>query len=129
MLWDGRFAEILLRVLGGPERMAFLSGPTFAAELMAGHPSGVVVASSDTGMAARAAELFRSPSLRVYTTTDVVGVEVGGALKNVFALMAGAVEGMGFGHNSAAMMVTLACREMNQVTYTARGKCMTCSGA
>jgi glycerol-3-phosphate dehydrogenase len=110
------FAEIMLRVLGGAERMAFLSGPTFAAELMAGHPSGVVVASSEMGMAARAAELFRSPVLRVYTTTDVVGVEVGGALKNVFALMAGAVEGMGFGYNSAAMMVTLACREMNQVS-------------
>eukprot|EP00238_Polyblepharides_amylifera_P004062 CAMPEP_0196591664 /NCGR_PEP_ID=MMETSP1081-20130531/70502_1 /TAXON_ID=36882 /ORGANISM="Pyramimonas amylifera, Strain CCMP720" /LENGTH=226 /DNA_ID=CAMNT_0041915099 /DNA_START=574 /DNA_END=1254 /DNA_ORIENTATION=+ len=120
--------ELIPRALGRPQPAAFLSGPTFAHELMQAFPSGVVLACIDAGLAGRAADLFRSPTLRVYLSSDVTGVLMGGALKNVFALMAGAVEGMGLGHNTTAMLVTLACREMSQVALALGGLPATISG-
>merc|ERR1719215_1308854 len=93
--------------------MAFLSGPTFAKELMDANPSAAVMASEDLSIAESCAAIFHSDGLRCYTTYDVVGVEVGGALKNVYALAAGAVEGMGLGVNPTAFLVTRACVEMN----------------
>lgn len=111
-------AEIVPRVLGRPQPMAFMSGPTFAKELMDMNPSGCVVAASDQETAEKAASVFHCNYLTCYTSTDVIGVEIGGALKNVYALGAGAVEGMGLGSNTLAFLVTIACTEMNMVAVS-----------
>jgi len=121
-------AELVPRVLGGPQPMAFLSGPTFAQELMDANPSGAVCASADAGLADAAAQLFHCPSMRCYTTSDVIGVEVAGAVKNVYALAAGAVEGMGLGNNSVAFLVTRACAEMNMLAVAMGARAHTMAG-
>lgn len=121
-------ADLVPRVLGRPQPMAFLSGPTFAKELMEAYPSGAIMASSDLALAEKCAALFSCASMRVYTTDDVIGVEVGGALKNVYALAAGAVEGMGLGVNTVAFLVTRACAEMNQLAVAMGGKAHTMNG-
>eukprot|EP00928_Gymnodinium_smaydae_P081313 TRINITY_DN64861_c0_g1_i1.p1 TRINITY_DN64861_c0_g1~~TRINITY_DN64861_c0_g1_i1.p1 ORF type:complete len:394 (+),score=65.55 TRINITY_DN64861_c0_g1_i1:50-1231(+) len=121
-------AELVPRVLGRSQPMAFLSGPTFAKELMEASPSGAIMASVDTLVADACAALFHCSALRIYTTTDVIGVEVGGALKNVYALAAGAVEGMGLGTNPTAFLVTRACAEMNQLAVAMGGRAHTMAG-
>eukprot|EP00747_Dinoflagellata_sp_TGD_P169506 gnl/TRDRNA2_/TRDRNA2_198639_c0_seq1.p1 gnl/TRDRNA2_/TRDRNA2_198639_c0~~gnl/TRDRNA2_/TRDRNA2_198639_c0_seq1.p1 ORF type:complete len:409 (-),score=63.45 gnl/TRDRNA2_/TRDRNA2_198639_c0_seq1:61-1251(-) len=121
-------AELVPRVLGRCQPMAFLSGPTFAQELMDGNPSGAIIAAEDSAIADKCAALFHSDSLRIYTTTDVIGVEVGGALKNVYALAAGAIEGMGLGVNPTAFMVTRACTEMNMLAVAMGAKSHTMAG-
>jgi glycerol-3-phosphate dehydrogenase (NAD+) len=120
--------ELVPRVLGHAQPMAFLSGPTFAKELMDAYPSGAVMASQDMTIAEACANLFHSEVLRIYTTTDVVGVEVGGALKNVYALAAGVVEGMGLGVNPVAFMVTRACAEMNLLAVALGARAHTMAG-
>jgi glycerol-3-phosphate dehydrogenase (NAD(P)+) len=94
------------------ERAAFLSGPTFAKELVRGLPAAIVVASHDPGSAQLVQEQLGTDRLRVYTTDDVVGVELGGALKNVFAIGAGISDGLGFGHNTRAALITRGLNEM-----------------
>lgn len=121
-------AELVPRVLGRSQPMAFLSGPTFAKELMEAYPSGAVVASHDTKVAERCAALFTCAAVRVYTSDDVVGVEIGGALKNVYALAAGAIEGMGLGVNTVSFMVTRACAEMNLLAVAMGAKSYTMAG-
>mmetsp|Transcript_140586 Transcript_140586/g.437230 ORF Transcript_140586/g.437230 Transcript_140586/m.437230 type:complete len:273 (-) Transcript_140586:39-857(-) len=121
-------AELVPRVLGRDQPMAFLSGPTFAKELMDASPSGAVMASTDQAVADSCATLFHSAALRVYTTTDVVGVEIGGALKNVYAVAAGAVEGMGLGTNPTAFLVTRACAEMNVMAVALGARAHTMAG-
>lgn len=108
-------AELVPRVLEHPQVMAFLSGPTFAKELMDEIPSAAVVAAEDPKVAESCSDLFHCTVFKTYTTTDVIGVEVGGALKNVYALAAGTLEGMGLGFNTAAFLVTRACVEMNML--------------
>ncbi|CAK9035400.1 Glycerol-3-phosphate dehydrogenase [NAD(+)] 2 [Durusdinium trenchii] len=108
-------AELVPRVLQRPQVMAFLSGPTFAKELMDEIPSAAVVAAEDPAVAESCSDLFHCTVFKTYTTTDVIGVEVGGALKNVYALAAGTLEGMGLGFNTAAFLVTRACVEMNML--------------
>ncbi len=89
-----------------------LSGPTFALEVYAGQPTAVVAASADITAAERVQQAFSTGSFRVYTGSDVVGVELGGALKNVIALAAGILEGMGLGHNPRAALITRGLAEM-----------------
>eukprot|EP00438_Fugacium_kawagutii_P005529 Skav221841 [mRNA] locus=scaffold126:89181:90362:+ [translate_table: standard] len=108
-------AELVPRVLGRPQVMAFLSGPTFAKELMDEIPSAAVVAATDPAVAESCSDLFHCTVFKTYTTPDVIGVEVGGALKNVYALAAGTLEGMGLGFNTAAFLVNRACVEMNML--------------
>mmetsp|Transcript_152870 Transcript_152870/g.264686 ORF Transcript_152870/g.264686 Transcript_152870/m.264686 type:complete len:245 (+) Transcript_152870:2-736(+) len=91
-------------------------------------PSGAILAAADANVADACAELFHSKTLRCYTTTDVIGVEVGGALKNVYALAAGAIEGMGLGTNSAAFLVTRGCAEMNALAVAMGGRAHTMAG-
>ena len=79
-------SEIIPKALGRPQPTAFLSGPSFAKELMQNQPTAMVVASTDLAIREGVQKLFTSSTLRVYLTEDVVGVEVGGALKNVFAI-------------------------------------------
>jgi glycerol-3-phosphate dehydrogenase (NAD+) len=107
--------EVFARVLGRRQPCAFFGGPTFAKELMLGTPSGGVMAARDMETAERAASLFRGRSMRVYPSEDVVGVEIGGALKNVVAILCGGLEGMGLGVNAQALLVTRGCREITRL--------------
>lgn len=92
-----------------------LSGPTFALEVYAGQPTAVVAASSDWTAAERVQQAFSTGAFRVYTSGDVVGVELGGALKNVIALAAGILEGMGLGHNPRAALITRGLAETTRL--------------
>ena len=92
--------------------LAYLSGPSFASEMVAGHPMSVVVASSDLNVAKLIQTSISSLKFRIYITDDVIGVEVGGALKNPLAIGAGMAAGMGYGQSTVAGIVTRGCREM-----------------
>ena len=92
--------------------LAYLSGPSFAKEMIAGHPMSVVVASSDLNVAKLIQTSISSLKFRIYITDDVIGVEVGGALKNPLAIGAGMAAGMGYGQSTVAGIVTRGCREM-----------------
>jgi glycerol-3-phosphate dehydrogenase (NAD(P)+) len=91
---------------------AVLSGPTFANEIARGLPAAVSCASSSADFAERVADLFRNDRFRVYTSTDIVGVEIGGAVKNVLAIAAGIADGLGFGANTRAALITRGLREI-----------------
>jgi glycerol-3-phosphate dehydrogenase (NAD(P)+) len=103
--------QIAQQVLGARPG-AVLSGPTFAKEVGAGLPTAMTVASADAAFAAALAQDLSSPSFRAYTSTDIVGVEVGGAVKNVLALAAGLSDGLGFGANSRIALITRGLTEM-----------------
>jgi glycerol-3-phosphate dehydrogenase (NAD(P)+) len=107
-------SEVLAEVLGAgvAARSAFLSGPSFAKEVAAEQPTAVAVAAENETVAATVQELFSTDYFRVYTNTDVMGVEVGGALKNVIALAAGVSDGLGFGHNTRAALITRGLAEI-----------------
>lgn len=92
-----------------------LSGPNLAVELANSIPTATVVASSDSECAARAQELFSCPSLRAYRNPDIAGVELGGALKNVVAIGAGISDGLGYGDNTKATLVTRGVMEMTRL--------------
>lgn len=104
--------EVAAEVLGDTVPYGVLSGPSFAAELARGLPTAVTVASADTTFAKEAAEVFHAGAFRVYSSQDVVGVSVGGALKNVMAIAAGISDGMGFGNNARAALITRGLAEM-----------------
>lgn len=112
-----RMDEVLAETL--PERamrrFCVVSGPSFAREVAAGLPTAVVIASRDEGAAIRARDLFQTGTFRVYTNPDVIGVELGGALKNVIALAAGTTAGLGFGHNTTAALITRGLAEMTRL--------------
>jgi glycerol-3-phosphate dehydrogenase (NAD(P)+) len=92
-----------------------LSGPSFAAEVIQCQPTAVVVASSDAAAAAVVQRAFSSPYFRAYTHTDVIGVELGGALKNVMAVATGIAEGLGLGFNARAALITRGLAEMTRL--------------
>ena len=97
------------------ERQCVLSGPSFAREVVAGAPTAVVVASRDRQARLRAQSIFQTDRFRVYTNPDVVGVELGGALKNVIALAAGVAAGLELGHNAVAALMTRGLAEMSRL--------------
>jgi glycerol-3-phosphate dehydrogenase (NAD(P)+) len=101
-------AEVLQAILGpeATQRSAFLSGPSFASEVAVEQPTAVAVAAENIDVAHKIQELFSTDYFRVYTNQDVVGVEIGGALKNVIALAAGVCDGLGFSHNARAALIT-----------------------
>jgi glycerol-3-phosphate dehydrogenase (NAD(P)+) len=107
-------SEVLQEVLGTgvKQRSAFLSGPSFAREVATEQPTAVAVASDDLTVACRVQEMFSTEYFRVYTNQDVVGIEIGGALKNVIALAAGVADGLGFHHNVRAALITRGLAEM-----------------
>ncbi|HUS35824.1 MAG TPA: NAD(P)H-dependent glycerol-3-phosphate dehydrogenase [Verrucomicrobiae bacterium] len=120
-------AQILQQQL--PEsRVAVLSGPTFAPEVARGMPSAAVAASASEEAASLTQEVFHRPAFRVYTNRDIIGVELGGALKNVIAIAAGMCDGLGFGDNSKAALVTRALAEMSRVGVACGAKARTFSG-
>ena len=95
--------------------VAALSGPTFALEVARGHPGAIVSAARDLAVAEAVQALFHRPEFRVYTTPDLMGVELGGALKNVIAVAAGVGDGLGLGDNSKAALVTRALAEIRRL--------------
>jgi len=109
-------------------RFAVLSGPNFAAEVAAGIPSAAVVASEDHEVASELRERFASPAFRFYSSSDVVGVELGAAAKNVIAVAAGLVNGLGLGHNTLAALITRGLHEMTRLGIAFGGQPRTFSG-
>lgn len=109
-------------------QVALLSGPTFALEIARGLPGAAVVASADPAAAERAQALLSSERLRTYTSDDVVGVAIGGALKNVVAIAAGCADGLGFGHNARAAIITRGLHEMGRLALRLGGNPLTLAG-
>lgn len=113
--------EVVIDVCGPQfrDRFAVLSGPSFAREVAAGLPTTVVVASKSDALAKQVQRDFSGENFRVYASDDPAGVEVGGALKNVIAIAAGASDGLGFGHNARAALIT---RGVAEIARLAKGK-------
>lgn len=112
----------------GPRPVLVLSGPSFAREVAAGRPTALVAASRDAALARLAQAAFSSGVLRIYTSSDPVGVEIGGAVKNVIALGAGVCHGLGLGHNALAALVTRGLAEMSRLAIAMGGQAATLSG-
>ncbi|MBF0588892.1 MAG: NAD(P)-dependent glycerol-3-phosphate dehydrogenase [Magnetococcales bacterium] len=115
----------------GPEvahRVCFLSGPSFARDVIAGQPAAVAVAGRDADTTEAVQNLFSSPQFRAYRTDDVVGVELGGALKNVIALAAGISDGLGFGHSARAALITRGLAEIIRLGARLGGRPETFAG-
>jgi glycerol-3-phosphate dehydrogenase (NAD(P)+) len=106
--------EVALEELGNEQHWGALSGPSFAAELVRGLPTAVTLAANNAKFALEAANLIHGNNLRVYNSTDVIGVSVGGALKNVMAIAAGISDGMGFGNNARAALITRGLAEITR---------------
>ncbi len=122
--------EVLSSVLSRPQMKGFsaLSGPSFAVEVVGKAPTAVVVASRFEAAAVEIQELFQTDHFRVYTGTDVIGVELGGALKNVIALGAGVTAGLGFGHNTLAALITRGLAEIRRLGVAMGARAATFSG-
>lgn len=97
------------------DRLAYLSGPSFAFEVLARRPTAVVVASRSDEVAGAVQQAFATQAFRTYTTHDVVGVEIGGAVKNIMAIAAGMSDGLDFGHNTRAAVITRGLAEMSRL--------------
>jgi glycerol-3-phosphate dehydrogenase (NAD(P)+) len=123
-----RISEVIEAELGGAGRIAVLSGPSFAVEVARQLPTAVSVASGDGATAAQVQKEFRGRYLRLYITDDVTGVEVGGAIKNVIAIAAGAAEGLGLGHNATAALITRGLAEMSRLASALGGRRETLAG-
>jgi glycerol-3-phosphate dehydrogenase (NAD(P)+) len=116
------------RSLGPLVPIGALSGPSFAQEVAQGQPTALTVAFTDAEIAARIREEFSSETLRLYTSTDIVGVELGGALKNVIAIAAGIVAGVGLGHNSSAGLITRGMAEITRLAQACGARRETLAG-
>jgi glycerol-3-phosphate dehydrogenase (NAD+) len=124
----GFMADILKECLGEDRSYAFLSGPSFAREICEGVATAVVIASEDLLLADDLADILSSENFRVFTTKDVIGVEIGGAVKNVIALAAGMCEGLGLGTNAMSGLVTRGCAEMRRLGLALGARPSTISG-
>lgn len=121
-----RMSQVIASVTESP--VAVLSGPSFAQEVASGSPTAIVAAAHDPQLAQRVQREFTSPTLRVYTNDDVIGVELGGALKNVMALAAGVVHGLNLGHNSAAALITRGIAETTRLAVACGARRQTLAG-
>lgn len=122
-----RMTEIVADLAPG-HPVAVLTGPNLVDEVVAGHPTASVVASDDPTLASELQQLFTTGSFRVYTNSDVVGCELGGALKNVVAIAAGFADGLGFGDNTRAALVTRGLAELARLGVALGGRPVTFSG-
>ncbi|MDE8702973.1 NAD(P)-dependent glycerol-3-phosphate dehydrogenase [Adlercreutzia equolifaciens] len=114
--------------LGNPDRFAVLSGPTHAEEVICRKPSAAVVASTHEETALFFRDLFATRAFRTYTSDDPVGVELCAAFKNVIAIAVGVSYGMGFGDNTAALLITRGLAEMSRMVVACGGQALTCMG-
>lgn len=123
-------SEVLETVL--PESfhpfLAYLSGPSFAKEVARKLPTAVSIAARDPKFAGHVQEMMAAAYFRTYSTTDIVGVELGGALKNVMAIAAGACDGLGFGHNTVCALITRGLAEMNRLAIRCGAEPLTLAG-
>lgn len=124
-----RMSEMVADVLPDQaERYAILSGPSFAAEVVLGKPAAVVLGCADAALGERLREQFSTALFRVYSSTDVAGVELGGAVKNVMAIAAGLCDGLGLGHNSRAALITRGLAEISRLGAAAGARPATFMG-
>jgi glycerol-3-phosphate dehydrogenase (NAD(P)+) len=126
-----RMSEVIAEMLRGRDLrlgIAVLSGPSFAEEVAAGAPTAITLACAESAGAAYVQQEFSSPHLRLYTNSDVVGVELGGALKNVVARATGVVAGLGLGHNTAAALITRGIAEITRLAVACGGRRETLAG-
>jgi glycerol-3-phosphate dehydrogenase (NAD(P)+) len=123
-----RMSQVVCEETDGRLPVVVLSGPSFASEVARGLPAAVLAASSDSAAAARVQDQFRGPGLRLYVSDDVPGVEIGGALKNVIAIAAGAVEGLGLGHSAMAALITRGLAEISRLACAEGGRRDTLAG-
>ncbi len=105
-----------------------LSGPSFAQEVASGAPTAITISFADSRLGSRLQEELSAPALRLYTNDDVIGVELGGALKNVIAIAAGIAAGLGLGHNSAAAIITRGVAEITRLAVACGGRRETLAG-
>lgn len=113
---------------GCETRFAVLAGPSFAAELAEGQPTAAVIAAEDVRLARELSKLLSTSGCRLYSTSDVVGVELGGAAKNVIAIGAGIISGLGMGHNTLAALITRGLHEITRLGVACGGDARTFSG-
>jgi glycerol-3-phosphate dehydrogenase (NAD(P)+) len=123
-----RMSEVVAQELGSDRPVVVLSGPSFALEVAQQLPTAVLAASIDAGATEFVQTEFRGPSVRLYGSADVVGVEIGGALKNIIAIAAGVVEGLGLGHNALAALITRGLAEVTRLACAAGGRRETLAG-
>jgi len=123
-----RMSEVIKEELGSTLPLVVLSGPSFSNELVRGVPTAVSVAGSSEESVVAVQDGFRSSSFRLYATDDVIGVEVGGAMKNVIAIAAGTVESLGLGHNAIAALITRGLAEMSRLAVSIGGRRETLAG-
>jgi len=123
-----RMTEVICVMAKGKRRVGALSGPTFAAEVARGDPTAITVASEDHELMQKVQREFGDRAFRVYTNHDVIGVELGGALKNTIAIAAGVCDGLGLGHNSIAALITRGLAEMTRLVTACGGRAETMAG-
>lgn len=120
--------DVMAQEVGNAARVAVLSGPNHAEEVIKGTPAATVIASSSPDTAAFFRDLLATDAFRAYTSDDPVGVELCAAFKNVIAIAVGVAYGMGFGDNTAAMLITRGLAEMSRMVVACGGEALTCMG-
>jgi glycerol-3-phosphate dehydrogenase (NAD(P)+) len=126
-----RMSEVICQVANENKitcRVGAMSGPTFAAEVARGDPTAITIASHDNELLATVQREFSDPAFRVYTNEDVVGVELGGSLKNIIAIAAGVCHGLNLGHNSVAALITRGLAEITRLAVACGARAETLSG-
>jgi glycerol-3-phosphate dehydrogenase (NAD(P)+) len=128
-----RMTEVIAELLdsgadGFHPRIGALSGPSFAKEVAKGDPTAITIASTDRDLAVTVQREFSDPRFRVYTNDDVVGVELGGSLKNIIAIAAGILFGLDLGHNTVAALITRGLAEMTRLVVACGGRAATMAG-
>jgi glycerol-3-phosphate dehydrogenase (NAD(P)+) len=120
--------EVVKRLCGFEPKIASMSGPTFAKEVAQGNPTALTVASTDLALAGIVQKEFSDPGFRIYMNDDLVGVELGGALKNVIAIAAGVCDGLELGHNPIAAVITRGLAEITRLAVACGAKAQTLAG-
>lgn len=123
-----RMSQVWAETLPFPAPVAVLSGPTFAREIARGDPAAVVIACEQLHVSERVQAAFSGPSLRLYTNSDTIGVEIGAALKNVIAIGAGVCQGLGLGNNTLAALITRGLAEITRLAVAMGGQPKTLAG-
>jgi glycerol-3-phosphate dehydrogenase (NAD(P)+) len=123
-----RMSEVIRDVLKRDGALGALSGPSFAQEVARGDPTAITIASDDSDLLRTVQQEFSDHRFRVYTNADVIGVELGGALKNIIAIAAGICDGLGLGHNSVAALITRGLAEMTRLVVACGGRGETMAG-
>jgi glycerol-3-phosphate dehydrogenase (NAD(P)+) len=124
-----RMSQVIREVLDGwTPSVAVISGPSFAKEVARMEPTALVAASDDRAVASEVQSAFSGPTFRVYTSSDPTGVEIGGSIKNVVAIGAGVLHGLGLGHNAMAALITRGLAEMTRLAAAMGGKSQTLAG-